>query len=446
MTIRELRARLDRGEVSSRELCDAALARIDDPAGEGSRAFTEVYHAGARAAAEAADLERGAGFIASPLAGIPVAVKDLFDVAGRVTRAGSVVLKNAPPAAADATIVARLRAAGAVIVGKTNMTEFAYSGLGINPHYGTPRAPFERATGRIPGGSSSGAAVAVADGMAVVGIGTDTGGSVRIPAAFCGLTGFKPTAKRVPTSGAFPLSFTLDSIGPLAQSVQCCATVDAILAGEIPGDVVPRDVRGLRFFAPTNHVSADMDETVGAAFAAAITTLRAAGAAIDERELPAFAWLATIQGKANITAAEAYGLHRAMLASDEAAYDPEIAKRLLTGAAIDAGTYIDLMRARDSYIAAVAAETDGYDALLWPTVAIVPPPIASLEADTALYGRINLLVLRNTSAVNIADGCALSLPMPAAGGAPAGLMLVGRRGEDARVLRIGAAIETLLAQ
>ena len=234
MTIHDLRAKLDRGEVSSRELCDEALAHIDDAAGEGARTFTQVYHAQARAAADAADLQRGAGFVASPLAGLPVSIKDLFDVAGRQTRAGSIVLDDAPPAASDATIVARLRRAGAVIVGKTNMTEFAYSGLGINPHYGTPRSPWDRATGRIPGGSSSGAAISVTDGMAVAGIGTDTGGSVRIPSALCGLTGFKPTAARIPLAGAYPLSFTLDSIGPLARSVADCATVDAILAGNEP--------------------------------------------------------------------------------------------------------------------------------------------------------------------------------------------------------------------
>jgi aspartyl-tRNA(Asn)/glutamyl-tRNA(Gln) amidotransferase subunit A len=442
MTIRELRARLDRGEVSSRELCDAALARIDDPAGEGARAFTQTYHAAARAAADAADLQRRGGYVVSALAGIPVSVKDLFDVAGMQTRAGSVVLDGAPPAAHDATIVARLRAAGAVIVGKTNMTEFAYSGLGINPHYGTPRAPFERATGRVPGGSSSGAGVSVADGMALAAIGTDTGGSVRIPAAFCGLTGFKPTAHRVPLAGAYPLSFTLDSIGPLAHTVADCATVDAILAAESEPLLVPADLKRVRFFAPLNHVRGGLDTVVGDAFAAALAALRAAGAIVDEGPLAAFDRLAVIQGKANITAAEAYGLHRALLAADEVRYDPEIAKRLLTGAAIDAGTYIDLMRARAAYIAAVAAETEGYDALLWPTVAIVPPPIAELD-DSAEYGRVNQLVLRNTSAVNIMDGCALSVPMPAAGGAPAGLMVVGRGAEDARVLRIGAAVEAL---
>ena len=445
MTIHQLRGRLDRGEVSSLELCDEALARIDDPAGEGALAFTQVYHDEARAAAGAADLQRRGGYVASPLAGLPVSVKDLFDVAGRQTRAGSIVLDAAPPAIADATIVARLRRAGAVIVGKTNMTEFAYSGLGINPHYGTPRAPYDRATGRIPGGSSSGAAVSVSDGMAVVGIGTDTGGSVRIPSAFCGLTGFKPTARRVPLAGAYPLSFTLDSIGPLARSVACCATVDAILAGNEPVAMVPRSPQGLRLLAPVNHVRAGLDDTVATAFAAALEALRAAGAAIHEGPLAAFERLPTLQGKINISAAEAYWWHRAMLAADEARYDVEIARRIHGGETITAAEYIEVLRGRAAYIDAFAAETDGYDALLWPTVAIVPPPIAGLVADSEMYARVNALVLRNTSAVNMLDGCALSLPLRAAGDAPAGLMLVGRRGEDAALLRIGAGLEAVLA-
>jgi aspartyl-tRNA(Asn)/glutamyl-tRNA(Gln) amidotransferase subunit A len=445
MTIKQLREQLDRGEVTSLELCDEALARIDDPAGEGARTFTEVYHAEARDAAVAADLQRRAGFVASPLAGMPISVKDLFDIAGRQTRAGSIVLDGAPAATADATIVARLRRAGAVIVGKTNMTEFAYSGLGINPHYGTPRAPFDRATGRIPGGSSSGAAVSVSDGMAVAGIGTDTGGSVRIPSAFCGLTGFKPTARRVALAGAYPLSFTLDSIGPLARSVACCAAIDAVLADEPPAPLAPRSTKGLRFLAPVNHVRVALDDTVNAAFEAALAALRAAGAVIDERPLAAFDRLPALQGKLNISAAEAYWWHRTMLAQDEARYDPEIARRIHGGEAITAAEYIDLQRGRAAYIEAFGTETVDYDALLWPTVAIVPPPIASLTADAEVYARINALVLRNTSAVNVVDGCALSLPVAARGGAPAGLMVVGRRNEDAALLRIGAGIEAALA-
>ncbi len=340
--------------------------------------------------------------------------------------------------------MSRLRAAGAVIVGKTNMTEFAYSGLGINPHYGTPRSPFDRATGRIPGGSSSGAAVSVSDGMAVVGIGTDTGGSVRIPSALCGLTGFKPTARRIPLAGTYPLSFTLDSIGPLARSVADCATVDAILAGETPRAPLPRPVRGLRFLAPLNHVREGLDDVVGAAVANALDALRKGGALIDERPLEAFGRLPALQGKNNISAAEAYWLHREMLARDEARYDVEIARRIRSGEHISAADYIDLLRGRAAYIDAFEAETIGYDGLLWPTVAIVPPPIAELTADPDRYARTNALVLRNTSAVNALDGCALSLPLAARDGAPAGLMIVGRRGEDANVLGIAAGLELLL--
>jgi aspartyl-tRNA(Asn)/glutamyl-tRNA(Gln) amidotransferase subunit A len=281
--------------------------------------------------------------------------------------------------------------------------------------------------------------------MAVVGIGTDTGGSVRIPSAFCGLTGFKPTARRVPLEGAYPLSFTLDSIGPLARSVACCAAVDAILAGSEPVAFMPRATRGLRLLAPMNHVRSGIDETVATAFEAALGTLRAAGAVIDEGPLAAFERLPTLQGKLNISAAEAYWWHRDMLAADEARYDVEIARRIHGGEGITAAEYIDLLRGRAAYIDAFAAETDGYDALLWPTVAIVPPPIAELVADAQTYARINALVLRNTSAVNVLDGCALSLPVPAAGGAPVGLMVVGRRGEDAGLLRIGAGLEAALA-
>src|SRR6266478_4603887 len=231
-TLPTLAADLAAGRTTSRELVETALARIADPEGEGRRVFVKVYDAAARAAADAQDRLRKAGYVASPLAGIRVSIKDLFDVAGEVTLAGSKALDNMPPATADAPIVARLKAAGAVIIGRTNMTEFAFSGVGINPHYGTPGNPYDRSL--IPGGSSAGAPISVADGMAAVAIGTDTGGSVRIPAALCGLVGFKPTQYRVPRDGATPLSATLDSIGPIGVSVACCALTDAVMAGELP--------------------------------------------------------------------------------------------------------------------------------------------------------------------------------------------------------------------
>src|ERR1700720_3039842 len=231
-TVLEIAADLADGRTTSGELVEAALAQITDPAGEGARTFVKVYAENARAAAVAQDRLRKAGYIGSPVPGLPVSLKDLFDVAGERTLAGSKALDDSPPAQRDAPIVARLRAAGAVLIGRTNMTEFAFSGVGINPHYGTPGNPYDRR--RVPGGSSAGAPVSVADGCAVIAIGTDTGGSVRIPAALCGVVGFKPTASRLPRAGATPLSTTLDSIGPLANSVACCAITDAVMAGENP--------------------------------------------------------------------------------------------------------------------------------------------------------------------------------------------------------------------
>ena len=444
MTIRERRAQLDRGEISSRELVEDALARIADPAGEGALAFVDVFVEAARSAADVADLQRRAGYVASPLAGLPVSLKDLFDVAGRPTRAASSVLAAAPPAAHDAEIVGRLRRAGAVLIGKTNMTEFAYSGLGINPHFGTPRSPYDRATGRVAGGSSSGAAVSVVEDMAVAGIGTDTGGSTRIPAAFCGLTGFKPTARRIPIAGAYPLSFSLDSVGPLARSVACCATVDAVLAGEEPPVLDVPPLRGLRLLAPVNYVRESLDATVEAAFAGALEALRAAGATIVESPLPVLDRVPALQVHGGLPGAEAYWWHRAQLEAHGDAYDPQIARRIRRGGAITAGEYIDLLRGRRAAVAAFAAESEGYDALLWPTVAILPPAIAPLVADDELYARVNVLVLRNTSVINVVDGCALSLPARAPGGAPVGVMLAGRGGDDARILRIGAAIEPVI--
>src|SRR5436305_7181670 len=187
----------------------------------------------------------------SRYAGIPVSIKDLFDIKGQVTRAGSRALDDSPPAEADAPVVARLRRAGFVVIGRTNMTEFAYSGIGINPHFGTPKGIWQRGAGHVPGGSSSGGAVSVADGMAHAALGTDTGGSCRIPAAWNGIVGFKPTQRRVPLDGAVPLSTTLDSIGPIARTVKCCAVLDAVLADDPLAALQPRPIKRMRLAVPT---------------------------------------------------------------------------------------------------------------------------------------------------------------------------------------------------
>ncbi|WP_343587582.1 amidase, partial [Herbaspirillum sp.] len=301
----QLAADLDSGRTTSVALTEQALAKIADASGEGARVFTSVYADQARAAAQAADTLRAAGLRRSPIDGLPVSVKDLFDVAGETTLAGSVVLRGKPAAAANAVVVQNLINAGAVVIGKTNMTEFAYSGLGINPHYGTPQNAWQRGVdgGRIPGGSSSGAAVSVTDGMACAAIGSDTGGSVRIPSALNGLTGFKPTASRVSMKGVLPLSQYLDSIGPLAASVECCAIMDAVLSGADYFAPIAHPLRGLRLLAPTNVVLDGMDEQVGAAYQAALGKLSAAGAVIVEQPVPAFGELAAINAKGGFTAA-----------------------------------------------------------------------------------------------------------------------------------------------
>ncbi|AHV91527.1 amidase [Bordetella holmesii] len=444
-TLHEHMQALRTGRVTALDLTEAALERAQDPAGEGGRVFTRLYPQAARAQARAADALRAAGIERSPIDGLPISIKDLFDVRGQTTMAGSIAREGEPPATADSDVVCRLVAAGAVIVGKTNMSEFAYSGLGLNPHYGTPRNPWDRATGRIPGGSSSGAAVSVTDGMALAAIGSDTGGSVRIPAALCGLAGFKPSAWRVSMAGALPLSTSLDSIGPLASSVACCATLDAVLADDtaLPADALP--LRGLRLALPTAIVLDDVDDTVAQAFDAALSTLSAAGALIERIDVPEFAQLAQINAKGGFTASEAYAWHRSLLARKGDRYDPRVIARILRGKDMTAADYIDLLSARQIWVAGVDARIAHYDALVLPTVPQVAPAIAPLEASNEAFTRMNLTMLRNCTLINFLDGCALSLPCQAPGEAPVGLMIASSNGNDRRVLFIGLAIEAALA-
>ncbi|MEK7819683.1 MAG: amidase, partial [Pseudomonadota bacterium] len=301
------------GRITSRALVEDGLARIDDPKGEGARAFVAVSADAVRADADAADRARASGRAPSPFAGIPVAIKDLFDVAGERTRAGSRALDDRPPAAADAPAVARLRAAGFIPMGRTNMTEFAYSGLGMNAHFGTPLNPHDRKTGRIPGGSTSGGAVAVADGMVPAALGTDTGGSCRIPAALCGITGFKSTAARIPREGVIPLSSTLDSIGSLAHGVSCCAILDAVLAGGAPEAVQPPPIAGLTLALPKTYVLDGLDETVARTFERALKALSAAGAILVEVPFAELAEIPVLNSRGGMVNAEAYAWHRPII-------------------------------------------------------------------------------------------------------------------------------------
>lgn len=442
-TVLSLAADLASGRTTSRAIIEAALARIADPAGEGARTFTKVYTEQARCAADAQDRLREAGYVASPLAGLPVSIKDLFDVAGEVTLAGSTALDDRPPAASDAPIVAHLRAAGAVIVGKTNMTEFAFSGVGINPHYGTPGNPYDRQ--RVPGGSSAGAPVSVADGEAVVAIGTDTGGSVRIPAALCGVVGFKPTAQRISRDGAIPLSTTLDSIGPLANSVACCAITDAVMAGKPAIAPDPATVAGLRLGVPQTFMLDDLAPEVASAFTAACAALSRAGAQVTDLPLREFGEYSALSDRGLLVNSEAFAWHEELLARRGNQYDPRVRSRIEFGRPVAAAAYIRLCAGRADWIRRVATKTEGFDALLMPTVPITAPPVAAF-ADDREYFRLNGLILRNTAVINFLDRCALTLPIQPPGTAPVGLMIVGEHGGDRRLLAVARGIEATLGQ
>ncbi len=445
--IADAAAALASGRTTAAELVEAALDRIADPAGEGRRAFTAVHAEAARAQARAMDVLRQAGRAPSPWAGIPVTVKDLFDEQGHPTLAGSVVLKDAPPAAADAPAVARLRRAGFVVIGRTNMVEFAFSGLGVNPHYGTPKSPWDRATGRLPGGSSSGAAVAAADHMGFGGLGTDTGGSCRIPAALCGIVGYKPTARRVPLAGVLPLASSLDSVGPLARSVACCALLDAVISGvEDPEPLAPAAVTGLRLGLPRGtFLTDDLDATVSAAFSRALSRLAGAGAHIEMFDLPELAEIPEANRLGGFAASEAWAWHRGLIAERAEGYDPRILARIRRGERMSAADYIDLVNARARIIAAVAKRTAPFDAIVSPTCPVIPPAIAEVEEERD-YNRINMLLLRNTSVANFLDRCSISLPIHRPGEAPVGLMLTGEHMADAVLFRIAAAVEAALAE
>jgi aspartyl-tRNA(Asn)/glutamyl-tRNA(Gln) amidotransferase subunit A len=442
-TIEQHAQALADGATTSRALVEECLARIVDPNGEGARAFIKVHANQARATADAMDSLRRAGRAPSRYAGIPVSLKDLFDIAGEPTPAGSRALVDAPPATVHAPVVQRMLAAGFVPLGRTNMTEFAFSGLGINPHYGTPRSPWDRAAGRIPGGSSSGTAVSVSDGMAVAGLGTDTGGSCRIPAAFCGIVGYKPTARRVPITGVLPLAPRLDSVGPLAPSVACCAVIDAVLAGETPTPPVPALLDGLRLAVPENFMLDGLDATVSAAFDRALSTLSGTGAHIVRRRFAEFDAIGPVNAKGGFAASEAYAWHRSLLAEKGSQYDPRIRMRIERGEKMSAVDYIDLINARQRIIASFDASTCEFDALVMPTVPIVPPRIDELD-DERDYNRINLHILRNTAVGNFLDRCSISLPCHREGEPPVGLMLVGETMGDARLFAIAAAAEAAL--
>jgi aspartyl-tRNA(Asn)/glutamyl-tRNA(Gln) amidotransferase subunit A len=440
-TVSQLARDLATGRTTSRKLVETALERIADPNGEGARAFLKVYADAARADADHADALRRAGVVRSPIDGLPVSLKDLYDVAGDVTRAGSKVLEL--HAQADAPVVARLRAAGAIVIGRTNMVEFAFGGLGINPHFGTPRGPWDRATGRVPGGSSSGAGVAQADGMCVMALGSDTRGSVRIPAALCGVTGFKSTATRIPRAGAFPLSYTLDSIGPLANSIECCAAYDAVLAGEVPAPLPERPARLLRLVVPKSSLFEGLHERVARAFDRALAALSKAGAAVETIDAPVFTRAQDLFRNGGLAGAESWHLHRGRR-DRFGEMDPRVAQRLALGEKFSAADYIQIMHERMATIREADALVAPYDAMIYPTVAVIPPTIAEASATDEAYFDWNLKVLRNTGIANVLDGCAATIPCHRPGEAPVGLTVDGVGNSDRRTLAVAAAVQAVV--
>ena len=431
--------------TTAERLLDASIdaARAD----AGRHVFVRRFDDMARAAARSVDAQHAAGAPLPPLAGLAVSVKDLFEVEGQVTTAGSKVLRSEAPATADCPAVARLRRAGAALVGHTNMTEFAFSGIGINPHHGTPANPATAAidpTPRIPGGSTSGGAVSVAIGAAWAALGSDTGGSIRIPAALQGLVGFKNTARLTPADGAIPLSTTLDTVCAMTLSVRDAIVLHEALAARNVR-LARRPLRSLRLAVPAATMRDGMDATVAVAFERALRALRDGGAQIEDIALPEIAQLATIQATGGFSAAESWAWHRARLGTAEADYDPRVAARIRRGERMSAADYIDLLNARRAWIAGMEQATRRFDALLSPTVPIVAPPLAELQASDDAFFAANALLLRNPSVVNMLDGCALSLPCHRDGEMPVGLMVWSGALADDTVLDVSLAIEAALA-
>jgi len=439
-TLAALADDLEAGRTTARKLVEECIARIADPAGEGRRTFIHVDKDAALEAADAMDRLRKARAAPSRFAGIPVSIKDLFDISGQVTRAGSRALDDSAPAEKDAPVVARLRRAGFVIIGRTNMTEFAFSGIGINPHYGTPKSAWQRKVGHVPGGSSSGAAVSIADRMAYGALGTDTGGSCRIPAAYNGIVGYKPTQSRIPLDGGVPLSFTLDSYGPLANSVQCCATLDAVLADDPLPIVQPRPIKGLRLAVPMTVAMDELDDAVAKTFERALERLSRAGALIEHIDVPEFLDVGVMNAKGGFAASESYAWHRYLVTGKGDVYDPRVSVRILRGEGMSAADYIDLLNARRSLIARIAVRLAPYDALVLPTTANTPPKIADLADDKA-FTAANIRSLRNCTLINMIDGCAISLPAHREGEVPVGLMLAAAGGSDRRIFDLAAGME-----
>lgn len=443
-TVQNLASALRDGRRDPVDLLAEVFDRIDshgDPA-----LFIRTLRPRAEAEARASRERLRAGHPASLVDGVPLAWKDLFDLKGSVTTAGSAVLRDAAPATADAALVNAAARAGMVSVGCVNMTEFAYSGIGLNPHYGTPRNPRDATVARSPGGSSSGSGAVVAAGIVPVSIGTDTGGSIRIPAAFNGVVGYKTSVGHFPMQGVFPLSRSLDTLGPLAQTVADCVLTDAALRGLAAPAVGPAPVEALDFVIPDTHMMDDLAPAVAANFEAAVARLVRAGARVRQIALPELREVAELMGRYGpLTSAEAMDVHRERLAGPEAdRIDPRVVRRIRMADGMSAVDLIRLTRGRQEWIRRIDARL-GNALLICPTTPSVAMPIAPLEADVEVFFHHNFRTLRNTAIGNFLDWCGLSIPSGQdSDGMPTGFMLCAPHGQDSAVLAAGLAIEPLV--
>ncbi|WP_316859816.1 amidase [uncultured Cohaesibacter sp.] len=446
-TIAATQKALQSGETSSVELVSTAFNEIEKEDGNGGTIFVRTFKNVAITQAAASDAMRKMGVPQGPLAGIPISIKDLFDIEGVITSGGSKELAAiAKPAKADATVISRLRAAGAIFLGHTNMTEFAYSGLGINPHFGTPPSVWDRETGHVPGGSSSGGALSVAENMAFAALGSDTGGSVRIPAAFNRLYGFKPTTGRHPLDGVLPLSTTLDTAGPIARSIDCCRIIDHVMAGLPIPDAEILPLNGLRFGILETIALDGLDVEVAGAFVRALEVISKAGARLERIKVDAINIFNDIGRQGSIAGPEAYHTHRMFLFEHGKGMDPRVASRIEAAAMITAADYIDMLRLQKEMQERTHLATRNYDAVLMPTVAVLPPEIQPLLESEESYRETNLKVLRNTSIVNLLGRPAATIPVGPDSAAPVGLMIMGESGQDERLLNISESIDSCLRQ
>ncbi|HEY1854643.1 MAG TPA: amidase [Solirubrobacterales bacterium] len=440
-TLDELADDLASSRTTSSQLVGECLERATDGSGEGAAAFVSIDRDGAGQAAGGWDALRAAGAEPTRFAGIPVSVKDLFDVRGQRTGAGSAFFDRGT-AELDSPAVAALRRAGLVTIGRTNMTEFAYSGVGINPQLGTPANPWDRPNHRVPGGSTSGGAVSVSDGMAHAALGSDTGGSCRIPAALCGLTGLKPSQDRISRVGMVPLSPSLDAVGVIARSVSCCATLEALLRGASAPSLRPL-TRAPRLAVPRSYFLEEAEQTVLADFERTLAQLADEGAECAEVEMPELGQIPDLNADGGLPAAESYAWHHSLIQEHAAEYDPRVLARIRRGERQSARGLLDLRRRRERFAASVEARLRDFDAFVCPTVPILAPPLAAFEDDDE-YNRLNLLLLRNPTVVNLFGGCAISVPMHDQAGPPTGLMIAATGGEDDQLLRIAAWVEERL--